>query len=408
MRTLILLLLVPMLSWASLNLEEIQDRALEGSPRLAAARARLEAARFRADGAGALPDPKLSWGHYFSSVETRLGPQEEKLTLSQTLPMGGKLGLAAEAAELLAESEAASLRADLLDLRFEIERSYLRQAYLADAMGVENDDIQILVALKKVVESKVRTGTRSRADLLRLQMEIDRAEERLSALADARLSELASIAALTGESPRSLETLETDIPERELPPSLNWSDNPKLVSKDHQVSRREKLATRAARSGIPDLTIGLSTVITGELEGSPAEDNGRDPWMLSLSLNLPIWRGKLHADRQAAEADLRLARYKRLEMELSLESELERLIYEWREADRRLRLHREDLLPRAEEILNLTESDYRHGRATFDELLRVRRELLDLRLSELAALRDRETTRASILRLAGINEGEKS
>ena len=407
MRTLTLLLLVPMLSSASLSLHELQARALEDSPRLAAARARLEATRLEAEAAGTLPDPKLSWGHYFSSVETRLGPQEEKLTLSQTFPMGGKLGLAAEAAQLAAESEAEALRGALLDLRFEVERAYLRQAYLAKAMGIETDDLRILNALEKVVESKVRTGARSRADLLRLQMEIHRGEDRLAALDDARIAELAHIAALAGETPGSLETLETHLPERELPPALSSLGNPMLARKDREISRRQKLATRASRNGIPDITFGLSTVITGELEGSPAEDNGRDPWMLSLSLNLPIWRGKLRADRQAAEAEHRLARMNRRDAELLLEAELRKLNADWREAHRRLRLQREDLLPRAEEILKLTESDYRHGRASFDELLRVRRDLLDLRLSEMAALRDREITRAGILRLAGIHEGEK-
>ncbi len=407
MRTLILLLILPTMAFADLlSLEELQSLALQGSPHLAAARTSLEAAEATAAGAGSLPDPKLSWGHYFSSVETRLGPQREKLTLSQNLPLGGKLGLAKDAAESSAEAEAERFRSAILELRFEIEAAYLRQAYLVAAIDTAGQDLELLRGLEKVTERKLSTAASRRADLLRLQMEIAREEERLITLKDAREVELFNLAALLGETSGELPELETHIPDRPLPESISAQGNAGLGALEREIASREILANRAKKNILPDLMLSVSTILTDELDGSLAEDNGRDPWMVSLSVNLPIWRGSLKAERQAAEAQYRLSQLSYQDKALQLEADLETLLARWREAHRKLELNRDELLPQAEEILSLSKTDYSHGRISFDELLRTRLELLKLRLASLAALRDREIARASIFRLTGLTEGE--
>ncbi len=407
MRKLILLLLLALSATAEpLSLEELQKLAAQLSPRLEVARVSLQAAESTAASAGSLPDPKLSWGHYSSSVETRLGPQEEKFTLSQSLPLGGKLGLAREAANFKSAAEAERLRAAALDLRFEIERGYLRQAHLAAAAETAREDLDLLLGLEKVTERKVSTSKSRRADLLRLRMEIAREEERLSTLEDAREVELFALASLLDRTAEALPELATHIPHRPLPESLTADGNAGLGAMHHEIASRDKMLEAASKNGLPDLTLSLSTIVTGELEASAAEDNGRDPWMISLSVNLPIWRGPLRAERQAAAALHRLSQLSYLEKSLTLGADLDSLIARWREADRRWKLHQSRLLPSAEEILSLEKSDYRHGRASFDDLLRARLELLDLRLAELAALRDREIARAAILRLTGQTDGD--
>jgi outer membrane protein TolC len=407
MRTLILLLLLSTTAWADpLSLEELQSLALQGSPHLAAARASLDAAEAKAAGTGSLPDPKLSWGHFFSSVETRLGPQREKFTLSQSLPLGGKLGLARDAADQLAEAEAERLRSATLELRFEIEAAYLRQAYLAAAAETARQDLELLRGLEKVTERKLSTAASRRSDLLRLQMEIAREEERPITFNDAREVELFTLAALVGETSGELPELETIIPDRRLPESLSAHGNAGLGVLEREIASREILSNRANKNGLPDLMLSLSTILTDELDGSLADDNGRDPWMVSVSVNLPIWRGSLKAERQAAAAQVRLSQLSYKDKFLQLEADLESLMARWREAHRKLELNRDELLPRADEILSLSKTDYSHGRISFDELLRTRLELLKLRLAGLAAQRDREIARAAIFRLTGLTEGD--
>ena len=55
------------------------------------ARLRWEAVEARLPAAGALPDPELTYGYFLESVETRVGPQNQKFGLSQKIPWPARL-----------------------------------------------------------------------------------------------------------------------------------------------------------------------------------------------------------------------------------------------------------------------------------------------------------------------------
>ena len=80
------------------TLESYLSLAMRSSPALEAARARHEASKALVGRVGALPDPVVSYGHYFEEVETRVGPQVYRLGVRQRLPWFGKLSLAEDAA----------------------------------------------------------------------------------------------------------------------------------------------------------------------------------------------------------------------------------------------------------------------------------------------------------------------
>ncbi|MBW6458821.1 MAG: TolC family protein, partial [FCB group bacterium] len=78
--------------------------AAEKDPALRAAYKNVEIAMQKAAQSAALPDPVLSFGVFVSPVETRLGPQQFKLSLTQMFPWFGTLTAAKKAAALAAES----------------------------------------------------------------------------------------------------------------------------------------------------------------------------------------------------------------------------------------------------------------------------------------------------------------
>ena len=78
----------------SISQEELRVLAaevLEDNPALAAAQAEARAAALRAPQVKALPDPTLGVVVFAETPETRVGPQEWTLMLSQSFPWGGKL-----------------------------------------------------------------------------------------------------------------------------------------------------------------------------------------------------------------------------------------------------------------------------------------------------------------------------
>ena len=67
--------------------------AAERNPALLESQARYQAARQRVPQVTALPDPVVSFTQALRSVETRVGPQLNSVTLTQTFPWFGTLEL---------------------------------------------------------------------------------------------------------------------------------------------------------------------------------------------------------------------------------------------------------------------------------------------------------------------------
>lgn len=79
-------------------LSELIKEALGQSPQIKAARNEWQASIKVIPQAKSLPDPMLSYAHFGQSIETRLGPQRNKFSLSQKFPFFGKLSLKGEIA----------------------------------------------------------------------------------------------------------------------------------------------------------------------------------------------------------------------------------------------------------------------------------------------------------------------
>ena len=73
-------------SLGATDLRQLVDYALANNPEINAAIQLHRAALERVPQVTALPDPKLSYRYFFEEVETRVGPQEHTIGLSQTLP----------------------------------------------------------------------------------------------------------------------------------------------------------------------------------------------------------------------------------------------------------------------------------------------------------------------------------
>ena len=74
-------------------LSEVIQKALKENPKVKAAEEEWRAALEKVPQAKSLPDPMLRYSFFGQRVETRLGPQRNKFSLSQRFPLFGKLNL---------------------------------------------------------------------------------------------------------------------------------------------------------------------------------------------------------------------------------------------------------------------------------------------------------------------------
>jgi outer membrane protein TolC len=134
--------------------------------------------------------------------------------------------------------------------------------------------------------------------------------------------------------------------------------------------------------------------------GNPS-DNGKDPVVAMISLNLPLWREKYDAGVREAQARYYAARQDRTEKTNSLSSELKLASYRFRDAKRKIDLYGDALLPKARESLKVTESDFRTATGNFTDLIDAQRILLEFALAYERSLADCAQSLAKLEMLVG-------
>ena len=130
-------------------------------------------------------------------------------------------------------------------------------------------------------------------------------------------------------------------------------------------------------------------------------DNGKDPVIASVSINIPLWREKYDAGVRQARSRYFAARGQRKQKSNSLSSQLKMILYSFRDAERKIDLYRDALLPKAKESLKVTESGFRAAKSSFTDLIDAQRILLEFALSYERALADRSQSLAKLEMLVG-------
>jgi outer membrane protein TolC len=380
------------------------------NPGLEAAFHRWRAALERIPQARAVPDPQLTFGWFIQEVETKAGPQRAKLGFMQPLPGPGKRS--ARAGIALHEAEVARARYEAAKLRLfhRIAKAYWDYWYLARAIAVTQDNLELLGQLEGVARRKYAAGIAQSSALTKVQVELGKLEERLAELRDFRRPTSARLCAATASDARATEPWPGDEPRAESVPVPPFNTllralrarSPEIARARHGIEKAEAAVALARRNFRPDFSVGLDYVFTGEASGS-VEDSGKDPIMLGFSMSLPLGRSKYRAAEREAEA-MRLASARSLEdRENELASLLQMALFRYRDAGRKVELYRGALIPKARQALETVRRAFEADRASFLDLIDAQRALLEFELSEKRALADRAISLSEMKALVGSN-----
>ncbi|MGH7466847.1 MAG: TolC family protein [Longimicrobiales bacterium] len=201
---------------SSASLDSLVARAFELNPQIVAAQQRARAAEARIRPAGARPDPMLGVGIQNLPI-TEPGYSDfmtmNMISLGQTLPYPGKLGLARQAAERDRNAATAQIRAAQLEIAADVKRTYYELVYLDRALEVLESSQKLLVNLMKATETRYEVGEGGQQDVLKARVETARLAEQAVVLAEQRRTQLARLNSLLA---RESETpiAEPRIPER--------------------------------------------------------------------------------------------------------------------------------------------------------------------------------------------------
>ena len=376
------------------------------NPGLEAAYNRWQAALQVVPQVKTLPNPKLSYAVFVREVETRVGPQEQKLGLSQNFPWFGKLRLRGDVAAEAANGAYQQYESRKLRLFYEVKNAYYEYYYLDRAIAITDDNIELLKYLENVAQAKARAGA-PLSGVIQAQVELGKLDDRFRSLNDFRGPIVARLNAVLNRPfdaplpwPRTAPFQDVTLSEGQL---FAWLRelSPELKTLDHAIAKEEKAIELAKKDFYPDFTLGVDYVDTGGALNPMTPGSGRDPVTASFAINLPIWRGKYKAEVEEAEQRRLAALNSRQDRENRLEIDLKMALYRYNDARRKIDLFRDTLTPEAEQALNITEEAYRAGKVDFLSLIDAQRLLLEFQLSFERALANREQRLAEIEMLTG-------
>ena len=327
--------------------------------------------------AKSLPDPKFTYGYFIEEIETRVGPQRNKLEIMQMFPWFG---------EIEARTDAAAAAAKAARKRYEAKK---------------------LQHFEEVARTKYITATTGHPDVIRAQIELARLEDRLKTLEELRKPIVARLNAVLNRQslemlpwPHKAEFRAAEV-SREKMIELLRLRNPELEALDFELQAAKNRVELTKKKFWPDVGVGVGWIDTGSAMNPGTSDSGKDPIILMFTMNLPIWREGYKAAELQAKANVRKASHQKKEAENTIIARAERSLYDFEDSDRKRKLYGDVLIPKSEELLGASETAYKAGMIDFLSLINAQQKLLEFQLYYERAMTDNQQELARLEMLVG-------
>lgn len=381
---------------------------LQKNPSLAAARLKWEALRERPKIAGSLPDPMLSYGYFFDNVETRVGAQNQRVGASQKIPFPGKLSLASRKAGREAVIAAWEYETVARDLILRAKTAYYDFYQVERSREILNSELSLLGNVLKTSQARYEAGEGQQSDVLRAQLTTSDIQKRLLDLTQQREAVLARLNALRS-APQSTPL---GVGEELVTPSLPDKSRALAIALEYRQElqqagvaiERDRLGLSLARMDrLPDITFGVDyTQVNRNIFSNPP-DNGHDAVMGTVSVNVPIWFGKLKAEEREARKRLEQSRAMADDVRNNVQADVQSAWFRAQLSHDQLLLYRQTLLPQAEQSFAATRAGYESASSNFIDLLDSERALLALRLGEVMSEAELARAMAMLERAIGVD-----
>jgi cobalt-zinc-cadmium efflux system outer membrane protein len=389
----------------AVTLAELEQLAARSSPALAAAQASLEAARARAQQAGAWPNPVVG----FAADEIKRGGDPRGaygVFGEQTIVLGSKLALERAALERAADAAEAELEVQRQRLALTVRAKF----YEALALERRVAALERLATLASegvgVSAQMFNVGLADRPDHLQSQIESRRADLEVRGARNRLFAVRQQMAALVGDDRIVARPLAGSVDD--VLPELTRQDalaalietSPQMRAARAEIALAQADVARARRQTTPDLFVRGGAAHNREL----GEPTGRAiGWEASIEagVSIPLFNRNT-AGVAAATADVTRAQANLRRTQLALSGQMAAEFAVYLTAVQEIGVYREEILPRAEEAYRLYLARYREMGANYTQVIDAQRNLFELSARFLERL---DTAWQSALRIQGVLVG---
>jgi outer membrane protein TolC len=358
---------------------------------------------------GALPDPQITFGYFIQPVETRVGPQQARISVSQMFPWFGTLSAREDAAIEMAKSKYEVFEETKLRLFYDVKSTWYNLYYTQKAIDITAENIKILNSFRKLALVKVESGLASSVDVLRVEMEIADLENQYVLLKDnyyvtqAGFNNLLNVDKQRAVSiPDSLASNSFDLTYEAALDSLR-NGNHQVLQMEFMEASYEKQEMVAKKTGKPGIMLGMDYIITGKslnpMTGPP--EPGKDAIIFPMvGISIPLYRQKYSSMVKEAKLMQESAENAREDKINILENTFDKANRDYKDASRRISLY-QGQSGKAEKSLNILQTAYETDGSNFEEILLMERQLLKYKLELEKALADKNAAIAFMNYLTG-------
>lgn len=377
---------------------------------LSEATLRARAAEARVGAAGRLPDPELKgelWGVPLARPLSFRESNTIMLGLRQSFPAWGSLDARERAAREEAAAAAEGIEARRQELAATARRAFATYARADREARIHLEHAGLTSRIVEVARSLYGVGRGTQQDLLDAEVELSRLHLDVTSVEQQRRSATALLNALMNRAP---DAPLGPVPDADAGPALGGAEaadaddaaarleerRPELRAASRAVARSEAALDLAKReSSLPTLMVGA------DYWYMPMFDV-RHGYGAMVSMSLPWLNPRRHDEVTAAERTTAAERSAR-------EAQRTAARFQLRDADGKLRAAREVLTLLHERVLagarrsfEAAEAQYRAGRGGVAPVLAAARAYLQVRVDEVRALAELESSRADYARAAGL------
>lgn len=381
-----------------LGLEAAIDKALEGSPALAAAKASLSAAEGTERQAGLLNNPEIGIeAENLAGSGPYKGTDSAEYTysLSQKFEIGGKRSSRRGVAGAERAATNRNLQAAKLDITRDVTMAYGEVLAAAEKLKL----VEARESLAKDVLANVgqRVGAARDPLIYKNQAEVALATtvlERQKAQRDLQLAKR-KLASFWGErmliEPLDPEVLETVSEPQDLQIyQARLTDNPDLQRFEAVREARAATLRLEKAQAIPDPTLSLGV--------RDFRESREQAMLVGVSIPIPVF-DRNQGNIARAGADVLQAEQEARKAGLEAEQALHEAWQDWQSAHAEAIELQKRIIPSAEEALKLSRQGYERGRFSFLEVLNAQRTLAEAQEQQVNAEQRQLNAKATVERL---------
>lgn len=355
------------------------------------------------------PDPQLLATYYPDPIETRLGPQDWNITLSQQIPFPGKLTNMGKMVSHDAGISRLSLDVAVRDVIVAIRESHAELLYIQIAREIAAGNNGLLEKLRQVAETSHAEERATLTDVIKAQAQAGQLRydvlllEELEHTEKTRLNSLLNREPDAAIGPLSEEPIAPVVYELEEMYRLVEINNEevRIAEEQHQKSLTQK--SLAGYGYLPDFRVGLFYAEIGQPDVTvPPRDAGRDALGVQAGLTIPLWFGKNKGKLDLAKAEIEKTGAQKKDIINRTKASLREVFFRLHNAERLITLYRDDLLPQAVKSLQSLETWQRQGQGSFSDLIETQSTVYNFQLALARARADYDKYLARLERLCGI------